>query len=654
MAPRRHIAGVLLLTAALQAGRVCGAGGHDGRVPPPVFATNDVGIRMMECLRVIARNLAPDDRALAGRVAQSGPSTPGVKARGLEIMTSRWDKGPQYALACLAAGENVAAANSQIVRWCRSYPIDRDHPQDAGDVDPRKVLRAALLPETRARLTADARSAIEDAAYDFVFKRSVIDPTAPPWSNARAPVWCMSGSENHDANQKMGNLLALEFLCRFGARRTGETPLADGRPAREHRAAWVSYWKEHTRQRAREGIFAEVAQPGSYGRATISAYMDLYDLVEDPVLRRLGGDLLTLHFAQLAGEFEPRTGTRGTIAITRAKDAIDRQFGFHWTKNLTYAWGWHDRPDEKILEGEAQIFTTHYRPPAVVTAMARGPRLPPYLSTMRCPGLGGDKTNSVIEASFADGSARNSYLRRTAWVAPEYMLAGLTSDPARHYLAISTQSRIAGMTFAGGAHDRVTVFGNANVDPASVSYGAINTLPWRDVLIAGRDPSGSTPVIRVYVAGGLWSNRVASSSGWTFLRSGDGFCALRIVAGGCSTSDAPHRMGVHLTLADRDAPVILQAGRAADHPGGFEAFRSAVESRTCVTFEDGVLRYRSLAGDDLAFTVKAPRLPEVNGMPLELNPPETYASPYLEMKHGTDLARIRFAGYEDLMLDFRY
>ncbi|MCX6910552.1 MAG: hypothetical protein NTY01_21260 [Verrucomicrobia bacterium] len=580
------------------------------RVKPPTFATDDVDERMRECLRVIARHLAPDEKKLQGKIRQAGTETPGVKKRGLNIMVSRWDKGPQYALACLAVGENVAEANAHIIRWCRQYPISKDDPQDAGDVDPRKILRAALLPETRARLTADALAAIEEAAYAFVFKRSVIDPAAPPWNNAGRSVWFMSGSENHDAVQKMGNLLALQFLCVHGKRHNADTKLADGRPAREHYAAWVSYWKEHTRQRAREGIFAEVAQPGSYGRATIS----------------------------------------GAIAITRAKDSIDQQFGFHWTKNLTYAWGWHNAPDEKILEGESQIFTTHYRPPAIVTAIARGLRLPPYLASMRCPGLGGDKTNDVNEALFADGEARNSHLRRTSWVTPEYMLSGLASDPARHYLAISTQSRIAGITFSSGVHDRITIIGYDKADAKSISYNAINTLPWRDCLIAGRDPSGKTVATRIYVSHSIWTNRVEAASGWLFLRAGGGFCALRVVSGGYKVGDAHHKMGVHLTLDDKDSPMIFQTGRAMD----FAAFQEAVATKARIEFANNCLRYRSLAGDDLSFWVKEPRVPQVNGETFPLNPPETYSSPYLTMKHGTDIARIRFPGFKERVLDFHY
>src|SRR2546429_206513 len=90
-------------------------------------------------------------------------------------------------------------------------------------------------------------------------------PTPGPSTTASRSVWFLSGSENHDANQKMANLLALQFLCLHGRRLNGDTKLADGRPARDHYAAWVAYWKEYTRQRAREGLFAEVAQPGPYG-----------------------------------------------------------------------------------------------------------------------------------------------------------------------------------------------------------------------------------------------------------------------------------------------------------------------------------------------------------------------------------------------------
>ena len=103
-------------------------------VKPPVFATDDVDARMRECLRVIARKLAPDERQLQGKIKQADVDSGAVKKRGLNIMISRWDRAPQYALACLAVGENVAEANAHILRWCREYPISKDEPQEAGDL----------------------------------------------------------------------------------------------------------------------------------------------------------------------------------------------------------------------------------------------------------------------------------------------------------------------------------------------------------------------------------------------------------------------------------------------------------------------------------------------------------------------------------------
>jgi hypothetical protein len=619
-----------------------------------VPAAQEADGRMKEFLLHIAREVKPDPKHLEGRIKQADLNSGPIRKRGLNTLISRWDKGPQYALACLATGENVPEANEHLVRWCRNYPIDKDHPQPAGDIDPRHLLRIALLPESRARLSDQAREAIEAAVYAWIYRRSQIDPAASSWNNASRSVWFLSGSENHDANQKMANLLALQWLCRHGRRYHGGTLLADGKPAQAHYEAWAAYWKELVRQRAREGIFCEIAQPGSYGRATISCYLDLYDLAEDAVLRRLGGHMCTLHFAQMAGEFEPRTGTRGAIAITRANTAIDQQFGKHWTKNLTYAWGWHDQPEDRVLEGESVLFSSRWRPPAIVTAIARGTRLPPYLSSMRTFGLGGDKENEVNEVLFADGEAHNSYIRRTAWVTPEYILSAITTDPARSYIALNYQGRLAGVTFSSGVNDRISILGNDERDPKSKSLYAINAVVWKDCLIAGRDPSAKTVATRIYISRGtLWDSRAEGPGGWLFLRAGDGFCALRAAQGGYRVLDAPHKIGYYLDLADIDSPIVLQTGRAADFPGGFQEFQQAVAAKATLALSDNCLRFRSLAGDNYRFWVKQKRAPELNGKPFDLNPPETYHSPYLTMVHGSDTARIRYPGFEDLVLDFQ-
>ena len=82
------------------------------------------------------------------------------------------------------------------------------------------------------------------------------------------------------------------------------------------------------------------------------------------------------------------------------------------------------------------------------------------------------------------------------------------------------------------------------------------------------------------------------------LRARCGRVASRLPAAGCSCAAATasarcascpaatksptlhHQMGVHLTLDDKDSPMIFQTGRAADFSAGFTGFRIAVEKKT--------------------------------------------------------------------------
>lgn len=61
---------------------------------------------------------------------------------------------------------------------------------------------------------------------------------------------------------------------------------------------------------------------------------------------------------------------------------------------------------------------------------------------------------------------------------------------------------------------------------------------------------------------------------------------------------------------------------------------------------------RPETGDTYEAWAKFPQLPKINGENLNLNPENTYDSPYLKMKHGTDKAVISNRGYEDVVLDF--
>ncbi len=139
---------------------------------------------------------------------------------------------------------------------------------------------------------------------------------------------------------------------------------------------------------------------------------------------------------------------------------------------------------------------------------------------MRNFGLGppknADNVNTIL---FADGDLRNSYIRRTSWIAPEYMVSGMTIDPNREYLRVNQQSRLAGVSLSSGVNDRIIVVGNGEKKKATDSD--TNTIVSKDCLIVGRLPQAGSVETRAYVSGGnVWNSRTEDPSGWRVLSSG--------------------------------------------------------------------------------------------------------------------------------------
>jgi len=607
--------------------------------------------RVREGLDFIAKKMRPEEGVVENKIKTMYSSK--SPTLGVQRWAARWDKSPQWAMAALSTGQNIDAANAALLRWLRDYAAfgTKEELLTSGETDPSKIFRIRLLPASSKHLSEAVKDEIEIAAYEWVKYFSNVDPNASSKHNASKGQWHMTGSENHDATDKRATILGLQILARDGKKYNARTKLPDGRTVEEHYDAWKAYWKENIRQRAREGLFCEIAQPSSYGKATNGCYLDLYDLSDDPELKRLANQMLCLHFAQLAGEFEPRTGIRAAIATTRAKDAGTQMLGSHWTKTLTFVWGWGDAHEDQLLHGESANLTTTWRPPAIITAIALDPRTTPYFSNMRNFGLGEakDEKTNVNFIEFADGDQRNSYVVRRSWITPDYAVSGITVDPSRNYLAAVSQSRLAGIAFPTGSSDRFSVLGDDDGHPA---FQDVNAVAGKDCLVAGREPDATSKETKIFCSNTLWSSRREDPSGWQFFQAGNGFCAVRIAGGGYDAGSAPHKAGMLLTLKDKDSPVVLQAGRATDYPGGFEQFMEAVLKKTQFAFNDYCLEYVSLAGDRYKFWTKEKQIPEFNGAPLDLNPKETYSSPYLTMVHGTDKAVIKYPGHDDLVLDF--
>jgi|GEM_PF-1740913 len=135
----------------------------------------------------------------------------------------------------------------------------------------------------------------------------------------------------------------------------------------------------------------------------------------------------------------------------------------------------------------------------------------------------------------------------------------------------------------------------------------------------------------------------------------DVFVGIKIANGGYEYNDVVRGRMIELDAPNNDmwSPVVIQVGSASDY-ANFDEFKTSVKANTC-TYSDGKLTYVSEAGDTIEYWSRSGNLPKINGESVNLNPAKSYSSPYLDMDHGSDTARIMCPGETTLLtLDFNY
>ena len=567
--------------------------------------------------------------------------------------TKNVDQAGRMALLLLFKKENVAEANRLVLAYCGRDPLTVYAGKRVPKVRCESLFRIYLLERTRQLLNAEARKAIENHAWELLtqYNRNIAR------ADADNRFWDLQSSENHFLNDRRRYTLALQIVRMATA--YGPQFELDGETIDSHCRAWLKFWLRYFRDRANEGIDVEVAHPSSYGMCTVGVYYDLYDLIDNAELHELAGNYLTLFWAEVASEFEPRTGQRAGWASTRNPFYNGQRV--YWAQSLLYCYNWHDNAFANSFVGQAPFITSSYRPPEIVSAIARDRNRGCYLTTCRRPGL----VKSGTEFPMIFDQNGDAHIRRDVYYTPDYALSTIAYDPKRTYRTSVSLAQAMGVTFASGQHHRITVMGSGY-------YGrrAISGITGTGVSIISRDPQATfgrarfkSEGARVFISNGdLWDNRIEDPSGWFFTRSGGSYVAVRAASPGyrvtTRTYSWPNRKlkeieekhGHHLELNDMWAPIVLQMGRAADYQT-FEAFCAAVKANRYV-YADGPLTYASEANDQYEYWAKGAHPPQVNGVKVNLNPEKTYDTPYLSMIHGEAQAVISYPGHDDLRLNF--
>jgi hypothetical protein len=570
----------------------------------------------------------------------------------------------RYAGLLIYTNQQQTLANQLIGDWCASYPLDKDAaPTPYNDKRPDSVLFTLYLKsQCSDQLTAQSKDAIEDVVWRWVYRHSFIDPGQTwPLNNPTKSVWYISGSENHCADQRIADFLSLQILRQAGAPYGPDAVLYDGYTVEQHYQAWIVWYKEFFRQRAQKGLTCEIAHPSSYGLSTISSYYDIADLTEDVVLKEVAENFLTLFWANVACEFEPRTGIRGSIASSRNyKWSWSQNGDLYWARYLLYAYDWCDLEASSNLT-HLNFYMSDYRPPEILRSIASDTNRGSYMGTSRRFGRGSGWDAGIYDVLFDDGAAENSYMRRDVYYTPAYTMSALSFDSGRDYIELVRQSRTMGVTFSNDINDRIVVYGGITPVAKATEYkmetsAATNGVLGENCLIVARDPqavSAKSNSTRIFITDGdLWNNRLENDNGWFFTQAGNGYCAFRVAGDGGYTVDAsPYNNGYILTFNDMWAPVVVQMGKAGDYMESFSQFKDAVKANS-FAYSSGKLTYTSLAGDTYEYWSNSTTVGKINGSTVDLNPAKTYDFPNLSMLYGSDVATVSYPGYDDLILNF--
>ena len=589
--------------------------------------------------------------------------------------TNNWGHPLWDVYSCFVSGKRITYANERLADFLTTWKHCRRE-LNLGGV-PRTVFVLYLKPSLNKLLTEANRKAIADKAYDQVFYRSQISPSASEPINASRSPWEITGSENHDIIQKSNAYLGVQILCEskcYGP----DTKLGDGNPAKEHLAAWEKYLPKYAIFRAKEGMDCEIGEVTSYGKATVGSWYDIYHFATTKKIKELYNNLLTLYFARVAVEFEPKTGLRGAWVHTRGYRITGFQQPGYWARYILGAYGWHDTMPPNCQRASAELLTNSYRPPEILKAIARGRADKSFLSTSRHFGMTKNDSWKPFEGiggiyfMHTDESG-NSNLLTTAYYTPFYTLSALTWDPAKQYIELVNQSKIMGITFSADLYDRIMILGSISgfEKKAMVTSKLTNGICLEDTLVVARDVNAKSAFevtkmatykhieetgkdgMRMFISKGLLEDNLESNqNGWSFTRNEDSFVGFRIAGDtGYTAEHNPQNTGLRIQLNDIWAPIAVQTAPAKEFGNDFKTFKKAISSLP-FEYKDKVMNFTTRHGEKVEYFSQSNKIPMVNGKVFEINPPTTYNSPYLKMKHGEEEAVISYPGYKELVLKF--
>ena len=451
--------------------------------------------------------------------------------------------------------------------------------------------------------------------------------------------WYVEESENHHIQRFYAAWHFAKFLKENP--RYKDIKYNDGFTAAEHFAAWNDFAKHWILERARKGLFIEMANDG-YGLETLKGVYNFYDFADDPKLRVISGKLLDLYWAAWAQEQlnGVRGGGKSRIYPSESNNG----------KSIFWKLAWYYLGINEMTIPRGNLFTlicSSYRLPLVVMDIALDVvGREKYEILQRQPGR--------AEKGFFKPPAyhlqENGGLLRYSYSTPEFIAGTLfcEAQPYEEWTMISSQNRWVGIIFNDEPDARI--FAQCKTDKRERAYNQFWCIQKKGSMIVHK----LKDQIHSRGAGDMqiWISKAGLSepeekNGWVFVKNNGSFAAIRCINGGYSWKKI--KSGQWLVCDNPYSPVIMEIARKADFTN-FEVFKNRIQNLK-YAINGELLTYHSLNDDLLTLPINYKGLPKVNGIELNLSPNMGMVSPFVQSEFNSGVIKIQ-KGNRQLTLDF--
>ncbi len=534
-----------------------------------------------------------------------------------------------YALCALHLEREVDEANRLVSEITRLWPVDVENKKKPEAYWAFSALARILIAHGStgtSRLTPSTEEDLKALFWNYTSPRSRPDP---------GETWMLQDSENHDLMRKSVHyLVATAFAADPNYR---DRLYSDEKTASDHRDRWSAYFRAFCEERARKGLFVEVASP-TYQKYHLQCLINLRDLSPDVEVRGLVENLLHLLWADWAQD---------QLGALRG-GGKSRSYPGKYSKNgaldgMTQAAGlYFEFPGTDDVGGLPTLLmaTSDYHPPDIVRKIALSRPVSAYTSISRRPGSGLVTRDPRGYGRQSDVDPNKSTLR-VVRVTPNYVFGTTMFDPQSPHVGVSAQNRWSGVVFPTGPDRRIYLGCSSIREDKPQTYDALITVQSGPVLIARkkRDAHKYNLVPYIVVPSSL-EDRL-ERDGWVFVQEGAAYTGVYIFGGYSWEED-------RVVLADEWKPILMVVGRK-DDDGSFAAFQDKLLNMKTQERADEIVF--QCMGEELTVPRNADQLPEIHGQIPNLEPAFTYQSPYINAVWDNPVVRISCAE-EEMILDF--